>query len=1103
MIATLLMRLWLWLASRSSDQEIGDYSDVSMPPIALIALALQSPNSEMQELKLKYESSIKNHLVPALKHPNCNLAELSFLAYGPERKKAAEKGGGYVPQPPRVVRVVARRQGRTMLVWRRFLVQIPKLQRKLLLRRPEQKPKPAKMFVGCPPRRKVLGDAPIPLPVGQGPGCSSPTWGVVRLVRAPKAPLACLCAGLLVIPPQSTRESNQVSRTWGWDSYNSNGCARSNRNKSMKNEEEEEDKKVELPSKRPHVEGDAAAPPPPPPSPTPSLSLKRALPSLPSKVDALKDELKVAKAEVAKWSGKKFNSPPETDMSQTNEALKFYTEQAAAAQTALDKANALLLEGRRGCCWRREAPRQRAKTPARLRGGRSNRYVPPSFNPSQTNPLALVAAPERSISFEDAFKRLNLTLPDDLSKFEPQPVQLPDLHPFKASMLSAKVMGKFADPTQPDFLLTKTFDDERIERVNDNLFRRLVIGDRGELVQEEEVVFNDKHVIMLVGTSGAGKTLYTYKLANKQITFLFVCNRQGNGGSDDMGVIIKEAVAKVENGHKIVADFVEHSMLKALALRMRVYMECINTYGADFRPHHWAMAQLYPKQIFGSDIFKDFQEMAVDIGGIKRQTNFLQPSHRIVIDEAQVVDDKLPNFFPSDKKGELCRSLLSPFIRVLVPLDPKLLICGTGLSAISVYETIASPVKEGVGEALIGISAYFTKDRVLQVLESWGIPRTHAQKWAPIFVGRPRHSAFLATALVKDPAEQETDVELEIKATVSRYASSLRTMKDIDVGNPQRSSSSVGKATLFNAVWDAAFDWVLGKQGFLVEDAVVAVKYGVASLAEIDSKLCCVVREPLLLRAVLTNDPAMAFESYLKASDAEIGYQFEDYLGLRMPQLVEDISKLLNQQPGAVDAKWQFPSFDYTHKLGFRAENGKEAEWLEKALESPTPPATLCFPGTAMGPDLIVCAHDKDKPENRLVVLIQVKSGTASTPDAFRSLELLYCENRNLAPAKDGKAEKVQTVEDPTTDGKEKPKKKFQTTKGLEGSKDVVDRLLEKHSVVRLVIKPQAGSECGSIEGFGNFTNVVLDNRNHSQFPSLKLGLERLKKFKIKSEEEE
>ncbi|KAH6572368.1 hypothetical protein BASA62_003413 [Batrachochytrium salamandrivorans] len=49
--------------------------------VELIALALQSPNSEMKELALTYNiiaGSIKTHLVTALKHPNCNLVKLSL-----------------------------------------------------------------------------------------------------------------------------------------------------------------------------------------------------------------------------------------------------------------------------------------------------------------------------------------------------------------------------------------------------------------------------------------------------------------------------------------------------------------------------------------------------------------------------------------------------------------------------------------------------------------------------------------------------------------------------------------------------------------------------------------------------------------------------------------------------------------------------------------------------------------------------------------------------------------------------------------------------------------------------------------------------------------
>ncbi|KAH9247216.1 hypothetical protein BASA81_015156 [Batrachochytrium salamandrivorans] len=52
--------------------------------IKLIVLVLQSPNSEVKELRLWYgdntASIVKDHLVPALKHPNCNLAKLSLRA---------------------------------------------------------------------------------------------------------------------------------------------------------------------------------------------------------------------------------------------------------------------------------------------------------------------------------------------------------------------------------------------------------------------------------------------------------------------------------------------------------------------------------------------------------------------------------------------------------------------------------------------------------------------------------------------------------------------------------------------------------------------------------------------------------------------------------------------------------------------------------------------------------------------------------------------------------------------------------------------------------------------------------------------------------------
>ncbi|KAH9256092.1 hypothetical protein BASA81_005868 [Batrachochytrium salamandrivorans] len=66
------------------------YSNLNDASVELIALALKSPNSELRELELWYNdntaSSIETHLVPALKHPDCNLIKLSLLAYQEHRE---------------------------------------------------------------------------------------------------------------------------------------------------------------------------------------------------------------------------------------------------------------------------------------------------------------------------------------------------------------------------------------------------------------------------------------------------------------------------------------------------------------------------------------------------------------------------------------------------------------------------------------------------------------------------------------------------------------------------------------------------------------------------------------------------------------------------------------------------------------------------------------------------------------------------------------------------------------------------------------------------------------------------------------------------------
>ncbi|KAH9255829.1 hypothetical protein BASA81_006230 [Batrachochytrium salamandrivorans] len=69
-------------------------SNLNDASIKLIALALQSPNNGMKELRLTYDDHtirfIESHLVSALRHPNCNLAELRLCTYEPEHNEAVK-----------------------------------------------------------------------------------------------------------------------------------------------------------------------------------------------------------------------------------------------------------------------------------------------------------------------------------------------------------------------------------------------------------------------------------------------------------------------------------------------------------------------------------------------------------------------------------------------------------------------------------------------------------------------------------------------------------------------------------------------------------------------------------------------------------------------------------------------------------------------------------------------------------------------------------------------------------------------------------------------------------------------------------------------------
>ncbi|KAH9248349.1 hypothetical protein BASA81_014023 [Batrachochytrium salamandrivorans] len=185
------------------------------------------------------------------------------------------------------------------------------------------------MFVGRPPR-KVLGDAPIPLPFGKCPGCSSPTWGVIQgeLMSVWSGPKGS--SRLLVRELSSSNDEYLLSLLGRAFRFPELGdLCTVNRRTPAQTMAEREDK---LPSKRFRVEGDTAATP----KSDAILALETSIAKLALKVDALEGKLDKAEAERNKFF-LEFNELPPPARIGFVPLKTLYDQSVAAAQTALGK----------------------------------------------------------------------------------------------------------------------------------------------------------------------------------------------------------------------------------------------------------------------------------------------------------------------------------------------------------------------------------------------------------------------------------------------------------------------------------------------------------------------------------------------------------------------------------------------------------------------------------------------------------------------------------------------------------------------------------------------------------------------------------------------
>ncbi|PKC63978.1 hypothetical protein RhiirA1_463055 [Rhizophagus irregularis] len=219
------------------------------------------------------------------------------------------------------------------------------------------------------------------------------------------------------------------------------------------------------------------------------------------------------------------------------------------------------------------------------------------------------------------------------------------------------------------------------------------------------------NLLVLLGTSGCGKTRTCYELLCCNWGLYFVALRKGNGGSCDIESI--EGYLRLNN--MITDDFesnrqhADHIVRCLILSRLLILNECIKK--STFKPQRWFLLQTY-QNIFGGmykyndDLFCALMLKLVNCTQVSLEQcidNLYQKILElngttvfpIIVDEAQSLQMVLYGKYRSRYNEIDKRSLLSPIVQTLKRPTPSftnhcVIPCGTGLGLLSLDEVFAS-----------------------------------------------------------------------------------------------------------------------------------------------------------------------------------------------------------------------------------------------------------------------------------------------------------------------------------------------------------------------------------------------------------------------------
>jgi hypothetical protein len=181
------------------------------------------------------------------------------------------------------------------------------------------------------------------------------------------------------------------------------------------------------------------------------------------------------------------------------------------------------------------------------------------------------------------------------------------------------------------------------------------------------------NVKLLIGLSGAGKTRSILELLFAEFGFYFVASTKSGIGSADLEKCImlsKKSPSEVK---------------KVIGLLVFIRVKVLQWFFESSRnPSHWLYAQLYPMEVFGTDLF----EYLLDTLWSYECQIIKAKGYLVVVDEAQdLLDNSTCHIWPELSQT---RPFLSPLIRFMKPLTEKFVLSGTGINYLLIEQIKSS-----------------------------------------------------------------------------------------------------------------------------------------------------------------------------------------------------------------------------------------------------------------------------------------------------------------------------------------------------------------------------------------------------------------------------